>query len=154
MRFATEEYNISAKSLKKRYMHLTNYSVNKNGHYFQSVKENDFTSSKWSIKMLKRKYRELGIDSAAVFSEIKDLIIKTLISVEPHVYSSQHRHTSFAKPCYELYGFDILLDFELKPWLIEVNNGPSLSGSSELDRKIKTMLITDTFNLVGLRVAG
>lgn len=104
--------------------------------------------------MLKRKYRELGIDGAAVFSSIKDLIIKTLISVEPHVYSSQHRHTSFTKPCYELYGFDILLDYDLKPWLIEVNNGPSLSGSSELDRKIKSMLVTDTFNLVGLRAAG
>ena len=52
--------------------------------------------------------------------------------------------------CFELYGFDILLDAKLKPWLLEVNISPSLSSSSPLDKKIKTMLICDTLNLVGV----
>lgn len=49
-----------------------------------------------------------------------------------------------------MYGFDILLDSKLKPWLLEVNISPSLSSSSPLDKKIKTMLICDTLNLVGV----
>jgi tubulin polyglutamylase TTLL4 len=49
-----------------------------------------------------------------------------------------------------VYGFDILLDSKLKPWLLEVNISPSLSSSSPLDKKIKTMLICDTLNLVGV----
>lgn len=52
--------------------------------------------------------------------------------------------------CFELYGFDILIDNKLKPWLLEVNISPSLSSSSPLDKKIKTVLITDTLNLVGV----
>jgi len=52
--------------------------------------------------------------------------------------------------CFELYGFDILLDSKLKPWLLEVNISPSLSSSSPMDKKIKTILICDALNLIGV----
>jgi tubulin polyglutamylase TTLL4 len=51
--------------------------------------------------------------------------------------------------CFELFGFDILLDANMKPWLLEVNVSPSLSSSGPLDRRIKTTLLSDVFNLVG-----
>jgi len=60
--------------------------------------------------------------------------------------SSEHRNN-----CYELYGFDILIDSKLKPWILEVNVCPSLSSSSPLDRKIKHSLLVDTLNLVGIQ---
>ena len=44
-----------------------------------------------------------------------------------------------------------MLDSDLKPWLIEVNLSPSLSPDSPLDHTIKTNLLTDTFNLAGVR---
>ena len=53
--------------------------------------------------------------------------------------------------CFEVFGFDILLDSDLKPWLIEVNLSPSLSPDSPLDMTIKTNLLTDTYNLAGIR---
>jgi len=59
-----------------------------------------------------------------------------------------HKHR---KNCFELYGFDILLDSNLKPWLLEVNVCPSLSSSSPLDRQIKTTLISDILNLIGFK---
>ena len=83
-------------------------------------------------------------------SRIKDVIIKTLISVEPHIVSTTIRCTKHRNVCFELFGFDILLDSKLKPWLLEVNISPSLSSSSPLDKKIKTVLICDTLNLVGI----
>ena len=36
IRFATEEYSNSHKTTKKRYVHLTNYSVNKNAPKFRA----------------------------------------------------------------------------------------------------------------------
>jgi tubulin polyglutamylase TTLL4 len=53
--------------------------------------------------------------------------------------------------CFELYGFDILIDKNLKPWLLEVNVLPSLSSSSPFDKVIKTMLICDILSLIGIR---
>jgi len=53
--------------------------------------------------------------------------------------------------CFELYGFDVLIDEYLKPWILEVNVMPSLSSSSKFDKKIKTMLICDTLTLVGMK---
>lgn len=37
--------------------------------------------------------------------------------------------------CYELFGFDVMLDAKLKPWLIEVNCAPSLTvDESDVDQ--------------------
>ena len=50
-----------------------------------------------------------------------------------------------------MLGFDILLDSDLKPWLMEVNISPSLMTESPLDLKIKSNLFLDTLNLMCLR---
>ena len=53
--------------------------------------------------------------------------------------------------CFELLGFDILIDSKFSPWLIEVNLSPSLNTDSKLDFLIKSNLLRDLFNLVGLK---
>jgi tubulin polyglutamylase TTLL6/13 len=43
--------------------------------------------------------------------------------------------------CFEILGFDIMLDESLTPWIIEVNHSPSFSTDTPLDYKIKKSLI-------------
>lgn len=93
----------------------------------------------------------MGVDFNSVFDRIKDVIIKTLISVEPHIVTHM-KQTRHRNACFELYGFDIILDEKLKPWLLEVNVCPSLSSSSPLDKQIKTMLLSDVLQIVGFQI--
>lgn len=107
-------------------------------------------ASKWNLAQLKKYFDKIGVNYHAVMYRVKEVMIKTLISIEPHVYNATVRNTKHRNACFELFGFDILLDSKLKPWLLEVNISPSLSSSSPLDKKIKTVLICDTLNLVGV----
>nr|XP_055062934.1 polyglutamylase complex subunit TTLL1-like [Misgurnus anguillicaudatus] len=52
------------------------------------------------------------------------------------------------KHCFECYGYDIIIDDRLKPWLIEVNASPSLTSSTANDWILKYNLINDTLNIV------
>ena len=54
------------------------------------------------------------------------------------------------KHCFELYGFDILFDSDLKPWLIEVNAYPSMTASTKEDHILKTSLLDDTFTIIDM----
>jgi tubulin polyglutamylase TTLL9 len=52
--------------------------------------------------------------------------------------------------CLELYGYDVMLDEDLRPWLIEVNASPSMSVDSVNDRELKTALFNDVLNVVDM----
>lgn len=50
--------------------------------------------------------------------------------------------------CFDLYGFDVIFDEDLKCWLLEINSSPSLACETLLDDMIKQRLIDDTIDLV------
>jgi len=54
------------------------------------------------------------------------------------------------KHCFELYGFDILFDANLKPWLIEINASPSMTANTPSDYEMKVGLLDDTFTVLDL----
>ena len=54
--------------------------------------------------------------------------------------------------CFEILGFDIILDKNCKPFLLEVNHAPSFATETPLDYEIKKKLFQDTFQLLGLSV--
>ena len=54
--------------------------------------------------------------------------------------------------CFEILGFDIILDKQLKPYLLEVNHAPSFNTDTPLDFMIKKQLLIDTFKILGMSV--
>ena len=160
-RFATEAYDL-AQPLDRRCMHLTNYSLNKKASNFiaNTDEAEDGVGSKWSLSALRvRLAAELGATRADdVWRAIDDLVVKTLVAAEPALVDAACASIPAAargepvRSCFQLFGFDVMLDAQGKPWLLEVNCDPALGTGSPLDLMIKSQMLTDALSLVGMPV--
>lgn len=118
-------------------MHLTNVAIQKTSANYE-----DRLGGKWDLKSLKlylmSKYGNERVSEAMAL--IQDLIIKSCQSVAKTIINDKH--------CFELYGFDILLDEGLRPWLIEINSSPSMTANTPADYEGKIALLEDTFQVL------
>ncbi|OWF35945.1 Tubulin polyglutamylase TTLL5 [Mizuhopecten yessoensis] len=151
-RFATVKYEKSGRHIRNQCMHLTNYSVNKKSDDYVRNDDPDVEDygNKWSLGALLRYLRSHGRDTTALMMRIEDVVIKSILSVELPIATACKMFMPFRGNCFELYGFDVLIDDNMKPWVLEVNLSPSLACDAPLDLKIKTNLICDLFSLSGI----
>src|SRR5689334_6609431 len=77
-----------------------------------------------------------------LFSAIQSVIIHSLLSIQKIIVNDKH--------CFEMYGYDVLIDNNMKPWLLEVNASPSLSADTEADHTLKYGVLDDAFSVVDL----
>ncbi|OWF40925.1 tubulin polyglutamylase TTLL4-like [Mizuhopecten yessoensis] len=152
-RFASCKYSSSMKNLNNKFMHLTNYSINKKNEEYQANGDEKLCQGhKWGLKALWNYMKRQGINTAAIWENIKDLVIKTIICADSPINSMIKANVRSRYCIHELFGFDILLDENLKPWILEVNISPSLHSNSQLDINIKGQMIRDLFNIAGFRI--
>jgi len=55
---------------------------------------------------------------------MKEQVIKSMHSVRKRIDENKRKH------CFELFGYDFILDEDFNIWLIEVNTNPCLEESS------------------------
>lgn len=72
--------------------------------------------------------------------KIHTVIINTLESVQDTF--------EYKKGCFELYGFDIMLDDEFNCWLIEVNSSPAMDYSTHVTEKLVKVCLEDILKVV------
>jgi tubulin polyglutamylase TTLL4 len=153
VRFASEKYNSSSRTLNHQFVHLTNYSINrKSGNYQANNSVNECQGHKWTLLAFWKFLRRLGVNTGLLWASIQDIVIKTIITSEATVNDMMERHVRSRYSTFELFGFDIILDETLKPWLLEVNISPSLHSSSALDEDVKGRMLRDLFNLMMLHI--
>ncbi|ETO68763.1 hypothetical protein F444_14488 [Phytophthora nicotianae P1976] len=206
VRMCTADYvTPNAENLEQRFMHLTNYAVNKHSNNFETNKGDGIEgtgskrSLKWFFVWLKEKLPNDKV--IKLWDQIGDICLKTILSVQPTL--AQEYRSTFAKyirrpnsasrsdpqasdmslgldnkkrrpssggdkvndkcessspagsstppSCsFALLGMDVLIDEQLKPWLLEVNHLPSFGCDSALDWSVKEPLISQTFDLLNI----
>lgn len=155
VRLASQKYDKN-KDTDDAFVHLTNYSLNKNNKDFDSelhkLKLKDVLKGELiNISMFNNKtYRK---HSEQIWAEIEAIVIKTIFVVQPQL---QHLYrTSQAKEpdlCCDLLGFDVMLDHKLKPWILEVNHMPSFRADTQVDYDVKHDLVLDTLRILQLSI--
>ncbi|XP_050542309.1 probable tubulin polyglutamylase TTLL2 [Daktulosphaira vitifoliae] len=139
-RFSTDKYSLN--NLDNQFAHLTNSSINKFGPNYSETKEKVGLGCKWTFQQLRNYIHQAGVNDWLLWQKISVLVSLTLAS----------QCTSIPKTsnCFELYGFDILVDSDLKPWLLEVNLSPALGNDCDVDNQVKRPLLHEMFDLLGL----
>lgn len=135
-RFSSQPFSMS---FNNREVHLTNIAVQTHSDQY-----NARHGCKWDTYSL-RQYisNRYGYEeSNQVFTAIQGIILNSLLSVSSSTINDRH--------CYELYGYDILIADDLRPWLIEINASPSLDANTEDDYDLKFSFLNEMLDLVQL----
>jgi len=115
LRLCNDMYDLG--DLRNRERHISNWQVNKHGknvvdgacaslqEFRQELKEITGSSTYWEDKLL---------------PQMKHIVIETMRAVEGKLVP---RDKSF-----ELYGFDVMVDENMKMWLLEANLSPACEG--------------------------
>ncbi|CAG9333933.1 unnamed protein product [Blepharisma stoltei] len=156
VRFATEPYiPPTASNLNEACMHLTNYAINKNNpkFIFNHGENDNFAGHKRSFSAFMKYLEQCGEDTNAMMKKVHDMIIKTLCMVQPllsHLYRASHPSEPTSCICFQILGFDVFLDYKLRPHLLEVNHTPSFTTDTPLDSVVKQAVIGDALRMLGL----
>lgn len=165
VRLATAPYLPPAQdNLHLLNMHLTNYAINKGQENFDATDSIE-SGSKRTIAWMMGMLEGLGHDSKALWQAIDDVLIKTVLLAQPywdHQYRIARRvkgraqdlvdsPTDISSNCFEILGFDVMIDEKLRPIVLEVNRAPSLGTDSKLDHDIKHGVLTSAFKLLRIR---
>eukprot|EP00929_Paragymnodinium_shiwhaense_P089544 TRINITY_DN49692_c0_g1_i1.p1 TRINITY_DN49692_c0_g1~~TRINITY_DN49692_c0_g1_i1.p1 ORF type:complete len:1309 (-),score=228.17 TRINITY_DN49692_c0_g1_i1:60-3986(-) len=112
LRLCSEPFDLG--DLSNRQRHISNWSVNRHGKH---VTEGAVASLDEFRSELEEITGKMGYWEEHLLPKVKTMILHCLNSVRDTVVQRSS--------CFEVYGFDIMVDADLNPWLLEVNLSPA-----------------------------
>ena len=170
---STDEQKATGDAQEILMSHLTNFTLNKASVKF--VNNNDFKANdNGSKRLLSTIFKILdrqGANVEEIKEEVKDISTKIVLALQPFLVNSFHSEMGITgesnQNCFHLFGLDILLDEDLKWWVMEINWFPSFSYFydkieidpvdesekqvkviAEFDKYLKPLIIKDTLDIV------
>ena len=138
-RFSSTRFTMHKSGLGDIAMHLTNVAIQKTAPGYDRD-----AGCKWDLRAMKQLMLAThGLEQVnQLFHRMQLLMVRSCMSVQKVMMQD--------KRCFELYGFDLMIDDKLKPWLIEVNASPSLSADTAQDHALKVGMLQDMIDILDL----
>lgn len=139
LRFSAEPYDIC--DFDNKFAHLTNNSVVKYSENFSESCE--FAGCMWACAQFREFINSLcgkDVYSVSIRPAIQEIVLSAIQSVQKSVTP---RANSF-----ELLGFDLMIDQDLRPWLLEANTSPAMDYSTAVTEKLVKEVLEDTAKVV------
>ena len=154
VRLASEKYNFSITDPNNKYAFLTNLFINKKNKnkfiYPKNMKDME-ESNLWNLETFQKYCARNNINYDKIFSEVGDIFIKMMITVREKIINYIEKTKLQCSNFYHLIGFDIILDENLKPYLLETNRRCAFRNDNDAEKYFTYNIVVDTLNIVGLR---
>ena len=134
---SSELYNVHNSN---KFIHITNYSFQKKSSKFEKYEEGNEISFK-DFKLFLEEEKIPLEKFNLMIEQIKFLIKVSFKSVNKKLYKINN------VLCFELFGYDFIIDNDFKPWILEINNNPGLGISSPVIKNIIPRMMDDAFRL-------
>ena len=137
LKACSDIFNIDSDNL---FIHLTNYSVQKHNKNFSKVEIGNEISFQLFQQELNRQNSGKNFKKD-IFPEIIKIIGLTAKAVKNKINIMNRKN------CFEIFGYDFILDVNYHPFLLEINTNPGLEISSPLIQMLVPRMIDDAFRL-------
>lgn len=90
-----------------------------------------------------------GVDIKALWQRIDNVIILTVLSAYGYLMRKEREmcpNNGFSR-CFQIIGCDILLDKNLRPYILEINHRPSMKTNTENSRNLKIQMLKDALKI-------
>jgi hypothetical protein len=123
------------------FIHITNYSLQKYNKYFSKYEKGNEVSFEIFQKYIDDNLNNNINFKETVFPQFKEIIKHTIKSANNLININNRKN------CFELMGYDFLLDEDFNVFLIEINSNPGLEISSEIIKILVPRMIDDALRL-------
>ena len=154
VRLASEKYNFSITNPDNRYTFLTNLFINKknkNKFIYPKNLPNMEESNLWNLETFQKYCARNDINYTQIFTEVGDIFIKMMITVREKIINYIKINDLEYSNFYHLIGFDIILDENLKPYLLETNRRCGFRDDNDAEKYFTYNIVADTLNIIGIR---
>ena len=138
---ASHEYKYKLNNISDKQSFLTNAHINfgKDG-YIEDL----------SLKDLKEEITKQGGNWKLIWSQIKDICIKIIITIYDEEYNKLKIFTKNEAKSFMFFGLDMMIDENYKVWFLEANDAAHMVGYDKINEINKIGISTDILNILGI----
>jgi len=139
IRLSSEVFSLNEDTIEDVYVHLTNNAIQKEGKNYGKHESGNILSLQ-QLKDYLPKERAKS-EYLKIVDKIKDQIKTSMKSIRDKLNAKERKY------CFEIFGYDFIIDANYNVWLIEVNCNPCIEESNDLLKRLVPRMLDDAFKL-------
>jgi hypothetical protein len=140
VRTSSEVFSLEDSTLNNRFVHLTNNAVQKESLFYSKFESGNQLSFQSLQEYFSKKF-STQVPFTALVETMKKMVSLTFASAKKKLNQNNREF------CFEVFGFDFIIDSNFKVWLIECNTNPCIELSSPLLESLIPKMLSEAFSL-------
>ena len=140
LRTSCQEFDMQR--IHDKFIHLTNDAVQKNSPDYGRFEDGNKLSYDDFQRYINENCEEKVNFKNSVYPKMKKIVLDTVKATAKKLDPKKRNH------CFEVLGYDFMLDEMYNPWLLEVNTNPCLALSGKYLASLIPMMISHSLEIV------